>query len=145
MASSTSRVTGTAANTTDEANQPKSEEQTATTAKTNEGSPATDAQRDESPDTANPTVNPGDNIAPLGTLSYNTLPPNGTGFHCGICGRVVGKEGQHYDDDGDVTETPHANVSVVADDWAANQEKQDAEAGEKIRAKRARRTDSDVV
>lgn len=108
-----------------------------------EGTATKEANRDESPTTANPTHSPGDNLAPLGTLSGNVLPPNGTGFHCGICGRVVGKEGQHYDEEGDVTETPHANVVVVADDWAQNQRNADGEALQKLADKKNRKAEQE--
>jgi hypothetical protein len=54
----------------------------------------------------------------VGGFTGNTLPPEGIGFRCGVCGRVVGREGQHYGTDGEITATPHANVLVVADDWA---------------------------
>lgn len=88
---------------------------------------------------ANPTVNEGDKLPPLGSLSGNVLPPEGTGFHCGICGQVIGKQGQHYDGDGEVTEVPHANVMVVADNWPDKQVEVDQQAMKELEDRRARR------
>lgn len=93
----------------------------------------------EDPTTANPTVHEGDRLAPGATTSGNSAIPNGTGFHCGVCGRPVGKQGEHYDEDGDQVETPHATTMVVADDWAEKQDEQDQEAADKHAQRKAGR------
>ncbi len=78
----------------------------------------------------NPVVTEGDNLAPGATLAENpnNAPGDGTGFHCGICGQPVGAEGQHYNAKNQEVAVPHANVLVVADNWPALQDEQDAEA-----------------
>lgn len=123
---------------------------------TKTGSPATDDKANQptsakdkdaaDPNTANPTVNETDRLGPGATTSGNVGIPNGTGYHCGICGRVCGKEGEHYNEDDEQTEVPHANVMVVADNWAELQDDQDREAAKKHAEKREeRKTRSDKL
>ncbi len=90
----------------------------------------------DDPTSASPVVEY-DRLGPLATLSHNNLPPNGTGLHCGICGTTVGKEGQHYDADGDQVEVPHANVMVVADNWPAKQDEADVEAAANAKSRKS--------
>jgi hypothetical protein len=93
----------------------------------------------DDPTTANPTIVEGDRLAPNATTSGNSPVPNGTGFHCGMCGRVVSKEGVHFDEEGEPEESSHPNVIVVPDDWATQQNTADQEAAEKHAARRASR------
>lgn len=99
----------------------------------------TPAEKPKDEAAANPTVNEGDKLPPLGSLSGNVRPAEGTGFHCGICGQEIGREGQHYDADGEVTGVRHANTLVVADNWPDKQTEQDQKALSDEQDRRARR------
>lgn len=93
----------------------------------------------DDPTTADPTIVEGDRLAPNATTSGNSPVPNGTGFHCGMCGRVVSKEGLHFDEEGEPEENSHPNVIVVPNNWASNQDEAAREAAEKHAARRSAR------
>jgi len=84
-----------------------------------------------------PTTN--DRLAPAATPAVNE--PSEVTFHCGYCGQRVGSEGQHTDPvSGEATMPEHAGTLVVADDWPALQDAQDAKKAEeanKVKSKTA--------
>lgn len=81
----------------------------------------------------NPATSPGDNLAPGATLTENAanLPGSGTGYHCGHCGQSTSSTGEHFDGNGDVVTTPHANTLVLADNWPVEIERDNAESAER--------------
>jgi hypothetical protein len=79
------------------------------------------ADAKKAPEPAKPEVAPAANQAtepaPIGGLQ-NERPSEPTGYHCGYCGVEVGREGQHWDGNGNQVEVPHPGVMVLADGWA---------------------------
>lgn len=94
---------------------------------------ATDPQKPETANVGTATNPPSaSETLPEGTPVDPTSGPQGapsphtTGFHCGYCGQPVGREGEHFNAEGEAAAAPHANTMVVADDWA-NRQVKDAE------------------